>query len=65
MLNRLVPEEVAWRRGDEIYDLMAELAGIVVEEDGLSWSASRKTCFEWTYTLSRQRFTITATDKLS
>ena len=47
VLNRLVPEEVAWRCSDEIYELMGELVGIVVDEESLSWTASRKTCVEW------------------
>ena len=48
MLHRLVPEDVARRRKDEIYEVMGELAIIVEEEDGSSWSYSRKDCVEYT-----------------
>ena len=43
----LVPEDVVRRRKDEIYEVMGELAGIVVEEDDSSWLYSRKECVEW------------------
>ena len=33
----------------EIYEVMGEFAGIVVEEDGSSWPYSRKKCVEWTW----------------
>ena len=46
MLRGLVPENVVRRRKDDIYEVMGELAGIVEEEDGSSWSYSRKTCVE-------------------
>ena len=46
MLNWIVPRDVVRRREDEIYEVMGELAGIVEEEDGSSWSYSRKTCIE-------------------
>ena len=48
MLINLVPEDVVRRRKDEIYEVMGELAGIVVEKDGLSWTHSRKQCVEYT-----------------
>ena len=44
MLYGLVPEDVVRRRKDEIYEVMGELAGIVVEEDGLPWPYSRQSC---------------------
>ena len=44
MLWGIVPRDVVRRRKDEIYEVMDELAGIVVEEDGSSWSNSRKRC---------------------
>ena len=47
MLGLLVPEDVVQRRKDEIYEVMGELARIVVEEDGSSWPSSRKRCAEW------------------
>ena len=47
MLHGLVPEDVVRGREDEIYEVMGELAGIVVEEDGSSWPFSRKECAEW------------------
>ena len=51
-----MPFDVARRRKDEIYEVMGELAGIVLEEDGSSWTESRKKCVEWTraqfYTLT-------------
>ena len=48
MLLGLVPEDVVRRRKDEVYKVMGELADIVGEEDGSSWSFSRKECVEWT-----------------
>ena len=45
----LVPWDVVWRRKDDIYEVMGELAGIVVKKDGLSWTHSHKTCVEWTF----------------
>ena len=48
VLRGLVPGDVVWRRKDEIYEVMGELAGIVVEEDGSSWPYSRKKCVEQT-----------------
>ena len=44
----MVPEDVVRRRKDEIYEVMGELRRIVVEEDGSSWTYSRKKCVEWT-----------------
>ena len=40
--------DVVRRRKDEIYEVMGELAGIVEEENGSSWSRSRKECVERT-----------------
>ena len=40
----LVPEDVARRHKEVIYEVMGELAGIVEEEDGSSWKHSRKKC---------------------
>ena len=48
VLAGLVPRDVVRRRKDEIYEVMDELAGIVVEEDASSWTDSRKKCVEWT-----------------
>ena len=48
VLYGLVPEAVVQRRKDEIYEVMGELAGIVGEADGSSWSFSRKRCVEFT-----------------
>ena len=45
----LVPEDVVERRKDEIYEVMDELAGIVVELDGSSWSRSHSECVGWSY----------------
>ena len=39
-----MPEDVVRRRKDEIYEVMGELVGIIEEEDGSSWSYSRKGC---------------------
>ena len=41
-----MPGDVIRRREDEIYEVMGELAGIVVEEDVSSWTHSRKTCLK-------------------
>ena len=41
-----VHEDVVQRRKHEIYEVMGELAGIVVEEDGSSWTGSHKWCLE-------------------
>ena len=38
--------DVVQGRKDEIYKVMGELAGIIVEEDGSSWPHSRKECVE-------------------
>ena len=46
MLVCLVPREVVQGRKGEIYEVMGELAGIVVEEDTSSWPDSRKGCVE-------------------
>ena len=40
----LVPEDVARRHKEVIYEVMGELAGIVEEEDGSSWLYSRQRC---------------------
>ena len=37
-----MPLDIVWRHEDEIYKVMGELAGIVGEENGSSWSDSRK-----------------------
>ena len=42
-----MPWHVVRRRKDEIYEVMGELAGIVVKEDQSSWRYSRKECVEW------------------
>ena len=34
---------------DEIYEVMDELAGIIVELNGSLWSQSRSKCLGWTY----------------
>ena len=39
-----MPEHVVERHNEEIYEVMGELAGIVVEEDGSSWPDSHKSC---------------------
>ena len=44
-----MPEDVVRRRKGEIYEVMGELAGIVVEEDVPSWTDSRKKCLRFTY----------------
>ena len=44
VLWALVPGDVVWRRKDEIYEVMGELAGIVVEENGSPWLDSRQKC---------------------
>ena len=49
VLDCLVPEDVVRRRKDEIYEVMDELAGIVVKFDGSSWSQSCSECVWWTY----------------
>ena len=41
-----MPEDVVQGCKGEIYEVMGEFAGIVVEEDGSSWSHSRKRCVE-------------------
>ena len=46
VLYVLVPLNVVERRKDEIYEVMGELAGIVVEEDASSWTDSRKRCLK-------------------
>ena len=47
MLYGLVPKDVVRKHKDEIYEVMGELAGIVVEEDGSPWTYSRKECVDW------------------
>ena len=42
-----MPRDVVWRRKDEIYEVMGELAGIVEEEDGTSWLNPRNLCVTW------------------
>ena len=49
VLHNLVPEGVVRRRKDEIYEVMGELAGIIVNFDGSSWSQSRSRCVWSTY----------------
>ena len=41
--------DVVRRRKGEIYEVMGELAGIVVKFDGSSWSQSRSKCVWSTY----------------
>ena len=41
-----MPKDVVRSRKDEIYEVMGELAEIVVEEDGSPWIFSRKVCAE-------------------
>ena len=48
VLYGLVPKDVVQRCEDEICEVMGELAGIFKEEDGSSWTYSRKECVEWT-----------------
>ena len=52
VLQRLVPWDVVLRHEDEIYEVMGELAGIVVEEDALSWTYSRTSCLIDAYSLA-------------
>ena len=47
VLGWLVPEDVVQGCKGEIYDVMGEFAGIVVEENGSSWPYSRRACVEW------------------
>ena len=49
VLDRLVPEDVVRKHKDEIYEVMGELAGVLVELDGSLWSQSRRECLGWTY----------------
>ena len=42
-----MPLDVVRGRKVEIYEVMGELAGIVGEEDGSSWSYSHKECTKW------------------
>ena len=49
VLGGLVPKDVVRRRKDEIYEVMGELAGIIVKFDGSSWSQSRSECVRSTY----------------
>ena len=49
VLAGLVPRDVVWRHEDEVYEVMAELTGIVREEDGSSWTDSRKKCLRYAY----------------
>ena len=49
VLAGLVPRDVVWRRRDEIYEVMGELAGIAEAEDGSSWPNSRKGCLKAAY----------------
>ena len=46
VLIGLVPADVVLRRKDEIDEVMGELAGIVEEVDGLSWTTSYRRCVE-------------------
>ena len=52
VLRGLVPEDVVRRHENEIYEVMGELAGTVVEEDASSWIDSRKKCLESAYALA-------------
>ena len=47
VLDWLVPRDVVQGCKGEIYEVMGELAGIVVEEDGSSWPYPRTKCVEW------------------
>ena len=49
MLVGLVPKDAVRRRKDEIYEVMGELAGIIVNFDGSLWSQSRSKCVWSTY----------------
>ena len=49
VLNCIVPRDVVRRREVEIYEVMGELAGIIVNFDGSSWSQSRSKCVWLTY----------------
>ena len=60
VLDDLVPFDVVRRRKDDIYEVMGELAGIFKEEDGSSWTHSRKECVEWT---CRHFFGLSLVDK--
>ena len=62
VLRGLVPWDVVRRHEDEIYEVMCELAGIFKEEDGSSWTYSRKECLE--YACLRFRLTALADTKL-
>ena len=44
VLHLQVPLDVVQRNKDKIYDAMGELADIIKEEDGSSWTNSRKGC---------------------
>ena len=44
-----MPSDVIGRRKDEIYEVMGELAGVIVHFDGSSWSQSRSECVRSTY----------------
>ena len=46
VLNWLVPKDAVRKRKDEIYTVLGELAGIIVEEGGPSWPYSRTECVE-------------------
>ena len=48
VLIALVPLDAVRRCEDEIYEVMGELAGILGEENGSSWTYSRKQCVEYT-----------------
>ena len=49
LLIGVVPRNVVRRRKDEIYEVMGELAGVIVHFDGSSWSQSRSECVRSTY----------------
>ena len=49
VLDWLVPKDVVQGCKGEIYEVMGELAGIVVEEDGSSWTYSHKECTKFAY----------------
>ena len=44
-----MPKHVVERHNEEIYKVMSELAGVLVELDGSSWSRSHCKCVEHTY----------------